>query len=371
MRTVVHITSAHPRFDIRIFFKHCKSFSLKGYRTHLLVADGNGSEHVDNIEIHDVGKPINRFERILKIPNLMLKKALEIDADLYVLHDPELLQIAINLKNKKRKVIFDSHEDYSKQILGKPYLNILFKSLISYIFSIYELFVCKRINAVIAATPSIRDYFLSFGIISIDINNYPLLTEFDLNVDSNWENKFNEVCYVGGIASARGIVELVDSLNLISSEIKLNLCGEFSEYQTESSCKKNPGWDKVNYFGLLSRSELHPIINKSIAGIVTFHPSPNHINSQPNKMFEYMASGIPIIASNFPLWEKIIKENDCGINVNPLSCVDIAKAIDFLNANREIAKQMGINGKTAIIKKYNWEVEESKLFIFIDQILKV
>ncbi|MDZ4070731.1 MAG: glycosyltransferase [Sediminibacterium sp.] len=368
MRTIVHITSAHPRFDVRIFFKHCKSFECMGFNTHLLVADGKGEEQVGKILIHDVGKPINRVERVLKIPNRMLKKAIELDADIYILHDPELLQIALKLKNLKRKVVFDSHENYSKQILGKQYINKFIRFILSYIFSIYERFVSKRIDAVIAATPSIRDYFLSFGIKSLDINNYPLLSEIDLNASSNWDNKSNEVCYIGGIASSRGIIELVDSLSLTSAEVKLNLCGEFSESSTQLCCQKKTGWNRVNYFGLLSRKELFPLINQSIAGIVTFHPSPNHLDSQPNKMFEYMANGMPIIASNFPLWERIIKENKCGLIVDPLSSLDIAKAIDFLVANREIAKQMGTNGKHAIIEKYNWDVEEKKLINFIEQI---
>ena len=86
-------------------------------------------------------------------------------------------------------------------------------------------------------------------------------------------------------------------------------------------------------------------------------------------MFEYMAAGIPIIASNFPLWCEIIEGNDCGLCVNPLDPAAIARAIDDLVTNREKAKRMGENGRKAVVSRYNWPAEEKKLLAFYAEIL--
>jgi glycosyltransferase involved in cell wall biosynthesis len=81
-------------------------------------------------------------------------------------------------------------------------------------------------------------------------------------------------------------------------------------------------------------------------------------------MFEYMSSGIPVIASNFPLWRDIIEGNQCGICVDPLDPKAIAAAIDYLVMHPQAAKAMGENGRRAVLEKYNWAVEANKLTDF-------
>ncbi len=97
---------------------------------------------------------------------------------------------------------------------------------------------------------------------------------------------------------------------------------------------------------------------------------PNHVDAQPNKMFEYMSAGIPVIASDFPLWREIIEGCGCGICVDPLDPKKIAEAIDYLVDNPEIARRMGENGRKAVYDRYNWDVEEKKLLALYDSLLR-
>ncbi|WP_243465227.1 glycosyltransferase [Photorhabdus temperata] len=127
-------------------------------------------------------------------------------------------------------------------------------------------------------------------------------------------------------------------------------------------------WHKIDEVGFLNRTETKELLSKSIAGIVLFHPLPNHIDAQPNKMFEYMSAGIPVIASNFDLWKDIILENNCGICIDPLNPKEIANAIDYLSNNYNLAEEMGNNGLLAVNKKYNWDTEQNKLTKFYQQI---
>ena len=103
------------------------------------------------------------------------------------------------------------------------------------------------------------------------------------------------------------------------------------------------------------------ILKNSQIGLVTFLPEPNHIEAQPNKMFEYMAAEMPVIASDFPLWKEIIEGNNCGICVNPTNPEDISTAIKYLLINENIALEMGRNGAKAVAQKYNWNMEKQKL----------
>jgi glycosyltransferase involved in cell wall biosynthesis len=74
-----------------------------------------------------------------------------------------------------------------------------------------------------------------------------------------------------------------------------------------------------------------------------------------------MLEELPVIASDFPLWERFINDNKSGILVNPNNIEEIANAIIKLIENPEEAKQMGENGRNAILSKYCWKSEEEKL----------
>lgn len=371
MRTisVAHLTSVHSRLDVRIFLKECRSLGSNGYQVTLIVADGEGNEVRDGIQIIDAGRESGRLRRMTRTPGRILEHCRSIDVDIVHLHDPELLTISNKLKNAGKRVIFDAHEDGPAQILGKPYINPLFRGVLARMFGAYEARVCRNVDAVVAATPTIRDKFLAINSETVDINNYPIQNELHTDVDVQ-ESSRKQVCYVGGIAEIRGIRELVQAMELVQSGTRLKLCGQFAETHIEEEVRRFRGWTKVDAEGFVDRLAVRDVLRDSIAGLVTFHPMPNHMDAQPNKMFEYMSAAVPVIASDFPLWRDIVEGNDCGICVDPMRPQSIADAIDFLAGNPDRAGEMGENGRRAVRERYNWSVEEDKLLALYARLSK-
>ena len=364
---IAHLTSVHPRNDTRIFYKMCDSLLSQGYDVTLVVADGNGDESVNGITILDAGASKNRIDRICNAPKRVFATAMSLNADLYHLHDPELIPIGLKLKRKGCHVVFDSHEDVPTQLLAKPYLNKPTRWLLSKVFSAYEKSACSQLDAVIAATPYIRDKFLRFNPRTIDINNYPILEELPCDPPQN--SKHKEVCYVGGISRIRGIEELCKAMGQVRTNVRLNLVGSFEDTSLRDSMRALPGWERVNALGFLDRSGVRDVLSRSIAGVVTLHPTANYLDALPVKMFEYMCAGIPVIASDFPAWRHIVDRNRCGLLVDPLDSAAVAQAIDYLSTHPKDAERMGCNGRRAVEEQYNWAEENCKLIRVYEQVL--
>ncbi|PWF48709.1 glycosyl transferase [Massilia glaciei] len=364
MYRIAHLTSAHPRYDTRIFVKQCRSLAAHGHEVTLVVADDGGDAERDGVRIVDVGRLHGRVNRMLRTTRRVFDQALALDAEVYHLHDPELIPTGLKLKRLGKKVVFDAHEDVPSQLLAKPYLGRWSRQVAASSFSVFERYACCRFDGIVAATPFIRDKFLPINARTVDINNFPVIGEFD--AAAPWSAKSPQVCYVGSIAAIRGIRELLGACTLLRSPTRLALAGAFSESALESEMHAHPGWVRIDALGHLDRDGVGTVMAASVAGLVTLHPVVNYLDALPVKMFEYMAAGIPVIASDFPVWRAIIEHSGCGVCVDPADPRAIAAAIDYFIANPGVAERMGQNGRRAVTAEYNWQCQSSKLISFYD-----
>lgn len=355
MKKICHLTSAHPQEDIRIFHKECVSLAKAGYDVYQISCGRN----YEKKGVHLIGighEPIGRLARMRKTASDIYKTALQIDADVYHFHDPELLPYGLELKQLGKKVIFDSHEDVPEQIMDKDYIARLLRKMVSVSYKAYESYVVKKLDAVVAATPHIAEQFTGRCSKVVVINNYPKLDDITFH-ETNFAEREPVVCYAGGISEIRGEKIMIESMNGV--EGKLILAGDHEiEFLSPN----------IQYVGRLNRDGVNNLYGSARVGMCILKPIKNYYYSQPIKIFEYMASGLPIVASNFPLWRNIVEDNHCGICVDPTDVEAVRNACTELLNNPEKSQQLGRNGRKAVLEKYNWANEEKELIALYESL---
>lgn len=361
MMKIAHITSVHPRYDSRIFIKECITLSSADYDITLIVADGKGDEVKEGVVIHDVGNPRknNRFLRMTYTVYKIFKAVRLLSPQVIHFHDPELLMMALCFKRYGAKVIYDIHEDVPRQLLTKCWIPKLIRPFVGLIFKMLENYIAYRFDALVVTTADIAKRFVNSIKPIVVLFNYPLLSEMTHQI--SWSLRKNEVCYLGSISRIRGILVLIEALS--EAQVPLQLAGSWSESDLRDQLIGRSGWHFVNELGVLDRKEVVRLLGTVKVGLVTLLSTPSHQWALPIKLFEYMAAGLPVIASNFPLWRTIIEEEKCGVIVDPADAHAIATAIHKLLKNESLSKKMGEAGRAAVLKKYNWENESNKLLL--------
>lgn len=362
---ITHLTSAHPRYDTRIFLKECLSLAKESdYEVNLIVSDGLGDETLHGVRIYDVGRGSGRLERLLKTTQKVFEKARSLESDLYHLHDPELIPVGLKLKKLGKKVVFDAHEDLPKQIRAKHYIPTLLKPPLSYLIGRWEAQALRQYDHVVTATPIIQKKFSDYGITATAINNFPMLDEL-IEIQPRFERP--TICYIGLLYETRGIRELIQAVTEL--DVTLIIAGKFFDPHFEAEIRALKGWEKVDFRGFVDRAGVQELLKSSIAGMVTLHPTPSYVEAYPVKMFEYMGAGLAVIASDFPLYRTFVEENGAGLCVDPLDVPAITQAIATLLQEPEKARVMGERGKAAVRRHYNWQSEEQKLTALYKRLL--
>jgi len=350
------LTSGHTPFDERIFHKQAKSLAGAGYEV-VIVAPHSADERVDDIKIKAVRKERGGLKGMVFTAFRVFMSGVKEKADIYHFHDPELIPFGLILKLMGKRVVYDVHEYYKQNFMSKRAIHWALRKLIAYSFDFIETFASKLYDGVIVVD---RLTGLKFKGRSLKVSNYPYRPKQSLK--SKPHGGDFKCVYAGGLSADRGLFKMIEAMEHVRIPAKLILLGPLSE-EDRLKAEKMKGYEKVEALGLRPWLEVLRLLPEYDLGLVLLQPVPAYYYAGEGtvKLFEYMGAGLPVLGSNLPNLERIIKDEDCGVSVDPTDPIEIAKKITFFAENREAAGSMGKNGRKAVEDKYNWEMEAKKL----------
>lgn len=354
---VVHVSTVHPRKDNRILLRECAALADAGYEIHFIVADGLGPETIRGVSIHDAGPKRNRFQRAARLPLRARAIATSLSPSIIHIHDPELLPMALSLRATGYKVIYDAHEDLPRSLMSRDWIPPRVKRIVSRTAEAIENASAARMTAVVGATTVISDRF-QHRVRNVEtVRNFPKLASVPKPVHNRHERA--TFCYVGAITQDRGVFEILEAAKLSGS--KLLMAGPFGGAEQEAHLRSLPSWKNVEYVGIIPHEAVWSLMHRSAAGLLFLHPVRNYVESLPTKLYEYMAAGIPILASDYPGWPDLVKEEKIGLTCDPLDPNAIAALMRQVIDNPEEAETMGRRGREVVMARYRWENEAEKL----------
>lgn len=359
---VVHMTSVHEPNDTRIAQKECATLASEGYDV-VVVAPGTPEGLPSGIRHAAVDRPRNRWQRVTRTIFDVYRVARRERADIYHFHDPELIGVGLALRMQGARVVFDVHEDVPRDIETKPWVPPALRPLLSGAASVVLRAAERCFSAIVPATPSIANGFSHPK--TVVVRNYPRLE--DLVSDEQrapFAQRPMTALYLGNISVLRGVEQSVAAMAhpCIAKDARLALAGPFESVELHDAMTRIAGWEKVDYLGKLPRGRIPALLAHARMGLVLFQPAPNHDHAMPTKFFEYMAAGLPVVASQtLEAYRDIVERHRCGILVDPTDVDQIARAMARLFSDPVEAAAMGARGREAVFGRYEWANEARNL----------
>lgn len=388
---ICFLADKHSLFDDRIYWKMAVSLNKRGFEVHYLLIGNRNEKGITKEGINYEILKLKTFSNnrylnfVLKRLNpnnnykRLFKKAATLNADIYHFHDLNINIIGKKIKNLPQSpiVIYDVHDPYSVNIKdyvgGKSNFRWLINLYANYIDS-YEKINAKQYDFIITTEENLKNKFNKFlprekvGV----IYNYTYLHNFRKESE-----KIYDLIYCGGVTEFRGAIKIIEAIYILKQDIeniKMIFLGRiFSDklkremlqlikkynLQENIELKNNvPYQDVVRYY------------NQSKIGLGIFLPIETHKIILPIKLFEYMAMGLPIVASNFGHINNYVLKDKVGITINATKPYEIAKAVKTLLQNKKLYNVFKNNGIIAVEKKYSWSIMEKKLYSIYDKLLE-
>ncbi|MGO4957478.1 glycosyltransferase family protein [Luteococcus sp. Sow4_B9] len=359
---IAHLSTVHQSWDNRILNKECRALSEAGFDVHLVIqADEDRITH--GVQVHAI-KPRGRATRLLASQLEAWRMLDRIRPELLHFHDPELIPMAIAYGRRRGiPVVYDAHEDLVKQIATKPYL----RGIKGHLARAAARRLVARADAQCDAVVTVIDEIAAGFRTSLDgrqrpvvvAHNLPWLADFPA---SRPQAADRVAVYTGDVSLERGLERMLAAVR--DDDARLVVAGRC--LVDDARLAEHP---RLDYRGLVPPADLPGIIAEGRVGLVLLSRLPNYEHSLPTKVFEYMACGVPFLASDFAYWRELFGGLEAGVFVDADDPVAVRRELKALLDDPQRCARLGANGRRAVEERFCFENEQAVLVDLMEHLL--
>ncbi len=306
----------------------------------------------------------------------LIDRGTSLKADVYHCHEIWSLCAGIQIKRrlekegKKPKLIYDVHEytpavspRYSgiKRLYGRLYKKIIVH---------FEEKALEYTDYAITVNEAIRNYILAQNKsipteVIYNCSVFPIFQKPERGVEHR--DKVI-ICHEGSLAFSRGLKRMIEVMRVLKegygNRVELLIIGTVPDAEREYLDLKREEYDlhdNIRYTGWLPYEKVGEAISQADIGIIFFEPTENNMLGTPNKLFNYMRCGLPIVSVDLPETSRIISETQCGLVVTEPNTESLSQALSALIDDETKRRQLGENARKAGYNQYGWEQMEKGL----------
>jgi glycosyltransferase involved in cell wall biosynthesis len=336
----------------------------------VLIAIGDFTGLKNGVEVIGVPKPKNHIQRAFTTVFKVFALAIKQDADIYHIHDAEMLPFGLLLSFLGKKVIYDIHENTKQDILLKPWIPAKRKAFIAGLYNQLLKFSSNYIHYIpVVANESFLPIF------HVKENQYTVIQNF---ADTQQMNKYkvldrsilpgNHIFYIGMIKDMYyDINQLIDALVILRNQGKIYYlhCVGYFGFRTDYGFESNPNYDiiknQIHFYGFLDIDTAYKISMQCKVGICLKNQPESMLVSHERKFFEYISIALPSIFCDSNIYTDVLEKYPVGIAVNLKNPNEIANAIDQLFTDTELYNKCVNACEKASNESFNWQSQSLKL----------
>jgi glycosyltransferase involved in cell wall biosynthesis len=355
------VTTIHAPLDARIYQRELRCLAEAGYRVCLIAPWERPQKEDLTSGWIQTAAPRRRASRLAHGWRTF-RTSLATPTRSYHIHDIDFLPWAVLLKLiRGTPVVYDCHENYPEEILfGKPWIPGILRRALAAGTRRVEDWCAGRLGKVIVVVPGLARRFSAVGAHAVLVRNL-----------ANWTPQrtlphARALVCIGTLTVAYGMHLLLDiarELRRRGIELPLVLVDKFGFRDEEAEFKSAVRTEKLNIriHERVPPTEIDRILSQGSIALAVEPPTPSKVLAIPTKLFEYMACGLPIVASALPHSRSILEESGSGLVVEEWTAKAFVDAIVWLLEHPDAQAAFRENGFHAIETVFSWAEEKRRL----------